>query len=267
MGCVGAAMVVSGRSEFQTSQPVPAENSMQTRFLSLAAYLFLIATALASPTALADDFPRTISVSGTGNVDATPDIARLSLAVQRRDASMPVARDATVKVSNSFIALCKKLGIKESKIRTSGLTIQPEYRWDQTEKKQIFLGYFVQRQLEVELDNLDKLGDVIEGAIDAGVNEVSPPQLDSSKRKELSRDAMAAAAADARANAERIATSLGVKVGAVRTITAGGAPPPMPMKAMRVQAMAADSGAGESYTPGEIGFEGRVEATFDLVVP
>jgi uncharacterized protein YggE len=171
-------------------------------------------------------------------------------------------------VSSAFLALCKKLGIKDSKVRTSGLTIQPEYRWDQKENQQIFQGYFVQRQLEVELDDLDKLGDLIEGAIDVGVNEVSPPQLDSSRRKELSRDALAAAAADARANAERIAASLGVKVGAVRTLTAGGAaPPPVPLQMTRMKAMAADSGAAESYTPGEIGFESRVEATFDLVVP
>lgn len=246
---------------------------MQTRFLSLPACLVLmtaLAATLCAPAAFADDdFPRTISVSGTGTVDATPDIARLYLAVQRRNVSMQAARDATVKASNAFIALCKKLGIKESKVRTSGLTIQPEYRWDPQGNQQIFLGYFVQRQLEVELDNLDKLGDVIEGAIDAGVNEVSPPQLDSSRRKELSRDALAAAAADARANAERIAASLGVTVGAVRTITAGGAaPPPMPLQlnAMRAQAMAAD-GAAESYAPGEIGFESRVDATFDLIAP
>jgi len=240
---------------------------MHTRFISLSACLVLIAVALASLPAVAEDLPRTISVSGTGNVDAKPDIARLSLAVQRRNASMKTARDETVRVSRAFLDLCKTLGIKESKIRTSGLTIQPEYRWDPKENQQVFLGYFVQRQLEVELDDLDKLGDVIEGAIDAGVNEVSPPQLDSSRRKELSRDALAAATADAKASAERIAASLGVKVGAVRSITArGAAPPPMPMKAMRAQAMMAD-GAAESYTPGEIGFESRVDATFDLVVP
>lgn len=274
MGCVGAAMVVSARAEFQTSQPVSAENSMPSPAVSLAARLCLMAallTPLAAPAAFADDddFPRTISVSGTGSIDATPDIARLSLAVQRRDASMQVARDATVKVSNAFLALCRKLGIKDAKVRSSGLTIQPEYRWDPKENQQIFTGYFVQRQLEVELEDLDKLGDLMEGAINAGVNEVSPPQLDSSRRKELERDALAAATADAKANAERIAASLGVKVGAVRTIAAGGAapPPPMPMKAVRMQAMAADSGAAESYTPGEIGFESRVEATFDLVVP
>ncbi len=239
------------------------QTSGRIRVLAMTACLLLGAA-----TAFADDLPRTISVSGSGHVDATPDIARLALAVQHRDLSMQVARDQTVKVSNDFLALCKKLGIKDAKVRTSGLTIQPEYRWDPKDNRQVFQGYFVQRQLEVELDDLSKLGAVIEGAVDVGVNQVSPPELDSSQRKQLSRDALAAAAADARANAERIAASLGVKIGAVRTIVAeGAAPPPAPMpKRMLAQAMAADS-AAESYTTGEIGFDSRVDATFDLVVP
>ena len=110
---------------------------------------------------------------------------------------------------------------------------------------------------------------MIEGAIDAGVNEVSPPQLDSSKAKDLNRDALAAATADAKANAERIATTLGVKLGPVRTVVAGGSsPPPMPMQEVRVTAMAKmDSSAGANYVPGEISFEGRVDATFDVIVP
>ena len=42
MGCVGAAMLVSARAEFQTSQPNPAESCMQIRFLSLPACLFVM---------------------------------------------------------------------------------------------------------------------------------------------------------------------------------------------------------------------------------
>ena len=248
---------------------------MQSSWLAPCFLLFSASMAgMTTPTLAAlgegmGEMPRTISVSGTGTVDATPDIARLSLAVQRRDARMQVARDETVKVSKAFLSLCTKLGIKESKIRTSGLTIQPEYRWDEKENKQIFTGYFVQRQLQVEINDLDKLGNVIEGAIDAGVNEVSPPQLDSSKKKELNRDALAAATADAQANAERIATTLGVKLGPVRTVVAGGSmPPPMPMQEMRVSAMAMDGAAQKSnYVPGEISFESRVDATFDVLVP
>jgi uncharacterized protein YggE len=222
-----------------------------------------------SMAALADQEPRTISVSGTGTVDAAPDIARLRLAVQRRDLNMQAARDATVKVSRDFIALCKRLGIKESKVRTAGLTIQPEYRWDQKQGLQVFTGYFVQRQLEVELNDLDKLGELIEGAVNAGVNEVSPPELDNSQRRELARQALAAAATDARSNAQRIADTLGVKLGALRTIDAHSNQPPPPRPMMRMAAMAAESdgGAAASYTPGEISVDARVSATFDVVVP
>ncbi|MEO7386596.1 MAG: SIMPL domain-containing protein [Gammaproteobacteria bacterium] len=253
------------------NRPLPALLSPALWLLAGAVALTVPALARSDPEADEhDEMPRTISVAGTGTVDATPDIARLTLAVQRRDASMQVARDDTVRVSKAFLALCTKLGIKENKIRTSGLTIQPEYRWDEKENKQVFTGYFVQRQLQVEINDLDKLGNVIEGAIDAGVNEVSPPQLDSSKAKELNRDALAAATADAKANAERIALSLGVRLGAVRTVVASGSNPrpPMPMQEMRVSAMAKmDSGAAANYVPGEISFENRVDATFDVVVP
>jgi hypothetical protein len=222
-----------------------------------------------SMAALADQAPRTISVSGTGTVDAAPDIARLRLAVQRRDLNMQAARDATVKVSRDFIALCKRLGIKESKVRTAGLTIQPEYRWDQKQGLQVFTGYFVQRQLEVELNDLDKLGELIEGAVNAGVNEVSPPELDNSQRRELARQALAAAATDARSNAQRIADTLGVKLGALRTIDAHSNQPPPPRPMMRMAAMSAeaDGGAAASYTPGEISVDAQVSATFDVAAP
>lgn len=235
---------------------------MQTKTLWLAAIVLLL-----SGPARPDELPRTISVSGTGLLDIQPDIARLSFAVQQRDPIMKTARDATVQVSQRFLALCKRLGIPDAKVRSSGLTIQPEYRWDPKDNRQIFTGYFVQRQLAVELGNLDRLGELIEGAIDAGVNEVSPPAFDSSRRKALDRDALAAAATDARANALRIAETLGVTLGPLRTLTAGPAPaPPMPMPRMRAAALSADAGAAESYQPGAIGLESRVEATFDVVV-
>ncbi|MCL4791001.1 MAG: SIMPL domain-containing protein [Gammaproteobacteria bacterium] len=223
---------------------------------------------LAAPIAVqADEEPRTISVSGTGSVDVVPDIARLRLAVQRRDLDMSAARAATVKASRDFIALCGRLGIKESKVRTAGLTIQPEYRWDQQQKRQVFTGYFVQRQLEVELADLDKLGELIEGAIDAGVNEVSPPELDSSQRRELGRQALAAAATDARSNAQRIADTLGVKLGALRNLSAHSNSPRPPGPMLRMATMSVESDAGASYTPGEISLDAQVSASFDILAP
>ena len=63
---------------------------------------------------------RLISVSGTGTVTVAPDLAIVSLGIQRRDLSMQIARDSTVSISSAFIDLCTRIGIKDSKIRTSG---------------------------------------------------------------------------------------------------------------------------------------------------
>ena len=96
---------------------------------------------------------------------------------------------------------------------------------------------------------------------------MSPPQLDSSKRPELSRQALAAAATDARDNAQRIADTLGVKLGALRNIDAHSSQPRPPGPMMRVSAMSAESDAGASYTPGEISMDAQVNASFDVVAP
>jgi uncharacterized protein YggE len=241
---------------------------MRTRDYWPAAILAAAAlfTGLGTTVVRADDLPRIVTVAGTGSVTGSPDLARLSFAVERRNPSMGAARDGVVRVSREFLALCARLGIPEKQVRTAGLSIQPEYRYNNDGNPPTLVGFIVQRQLQVELNNLDKLGELIEGAIDAGINQASPAELDSSRRPELTRDALAAATEDARRNAERIATTLGARLGPVRQVTVGGAEPlPMPMLKM---AMAADAGAeAATYSTGEVNFEARVTATFDLLVP
>jgi uncharacterized protein YggE len=206
---------------------------------------------------------------GTGTVTGEPDKARVQLTVQKSNPSMEKARADAVAVVEKFLALTKRLGIDPKKVRTTSAIVNPEYRWEQQTNRQILTGYMVQRQLEVELTDLDKLGALIEGAVDAGVNNVAPPILDSSKRLDLNRQALAAAARDAEATARAIAETLGVRIGALRELTAADAtppPPPIPMmKAQRAELAAADSAA--TYVPGSLDFEAHVNATFDVLMP
>ncbi len=236
---------------------------MHIRLTALAACLIC-----SIPCAYAQERPRTVTVAGTGTATGEPDKARVTLTVQKSDLAMDKARDAAVAVTERFLVLTRKLRIDPQKIRTTGVTINPEYRWEQQTGKQILTGYMVQRTLEVEIVELDKLGALIEGAVSAGVNIVSPPVLDSSKRRELNRQALAAAAKDAEANARAVAETLGMRLGTPRELTAGDAtpPPPVPMLKMRMDA-AAEEGAAQTYEPGSLEFEARVNATFDLLPP
>lgn len=233
---------------------------MHQALLSIPVLLYLgTATTLAADEAL----PRQVSVSGTASLTATPDRASISLGIQARNRSLTAARNRVASVAEDFLVLTRKLGIAEKEIQTTGLTMRPEYRWNQDRREQEFVGYFVQRSLTVQLEDLELLGKLIEGAVDAGVNEVSPPRLDSSRRPELHREALALAAADARANAEVLARSLDANLGTVRQISASNAPPrPMATGGRVMMAEAADATA--TYQTGDIRFEARVNAIFDL---
>jgi uncharacterized protein YggE len=130
----------------------------------------------------------------------------------------------------------------------------------------VLLGYLVSRQVQVELRDLEQLGALLERAVDAGVNQVSDPVLDSSRRKSLEREAMTRAVEDARLNAEALARAAGVKLGSIRSLNGSASAPPMPM--YRQQAMMADAARApeETYQSGEMKFTANVNAEYDLVV-
>lgn len=211
--------------------------------------------------------PRTISVSGQGEIQAEPDRALVTLGIESRKPKMEEARAEVQKTVDAVLKLTRDLKIDQKYVRTTRVNIQPEYNWDSNARERNLIGYFVSRQIEVDLRDLDKLGQLLEKSFDLGVNQVGDPRLDSSKRRDLEREALAKAVADAKLNAEAVAKAAGARIGPPRTIAAssGFVPPPVPM--MKVQAMraeAADSAAG-SYQSGQMGFNGTVQVEYDLI--
>lgn len=211
--------------------------------------------------------PRTISVTGQGEVRIKPDRARVQIGVEARHRDLDTARNQVNKVVAAFLEFSRNLDTPPERVKSTGVTVRPEYDWDSQSRERKFTGYFVARQIEVNLTELSKLGQLIEGALGIGVNHVSDPQLLATDRARHYREALARAAQDARANAEILAKSLNTKVGPARSINAtqgGYVPPPRPTLA-RMESAAAPSGA-DTYAAGEITFSATVNAQFDLIV-
>jgi hypothetical protein len=229
----------------------------------------LVAATLPLSSAVADDArPRAVSVSGQGEVSAEPDLAYVTLGVEARRPNLADARTQVATVVDRVLALCKELRIDPRLVNATRVQIQPEYSWNDKERKQVLLGYIVSRQVQVEVRDLDQLGPLLERAVTAGVNQVGDPVLDSTKRKQLERQAMTLAVQDARANAETLAVAAGVKLGAVRTLNGAGSPPIVPV--YRSKMIMADAAAAPppeaSYKPGDMKFTATVSAEYDLVV-
>jgi hypothetical protein len=229
----------------------------------------LAAAALPAGAALADEArPRTVSVSGQGEVSAEPDLAYVSLGVEARRPTLAEARSLVAATVDRVLALCKDLKIDPKLVNATRVQVQPEYSWNDRDRKRVLLGYIVSRQVEVELRDLEQLGPLVERAVSAGVNQVGDPVLDSSRRKQLERQAMTLAVQDARLNADTLAQAAGVRLGAVRTLNGSTSPPVMPIyRGKMVMADAAAAPPPEAtYQPGEMKFTASVNAEYDLIV-
>lgn len=250
---------------------MPATNPRPTRRhptpAALAA-LCLALAGLASAGARADDDAdlRTIVVTGQGEVSAAPDRAVVTLGIQTRQPTVEAARTEANRVTERLLKVARDLGIPEKHVRSTRIQVNPEYDWQNPGRREL-LGYSVQRQLIVDLRDLEKLGELMEKGLSAGANLAGEPALDSSRRQDLDREALALAVADARKNAEVLAKSLGASVGQPRTVaSSAGFQPPMPMPAPRVaMAEMKSADAPETYQAGELTFTATASVTFDLV--
>ncbi|NJO13051.1 MAG: SIMPL domain-containing protein [Gammaproteobacteria bacterium] len=243
-------------------------------FVSAALSLLLLAGALSAAApgyaqnaqnSAAANRPRSVAVSGQGEVQAEPDRALVMLGVQVRLPKLEEARGEVNKKIDAVLKLTRELKIDPKYVRSTRISIQPEYSYENNARN--LLGYLVWRQVEVDLRSLEQLGQLMERAADLGVNQLGTPQLDSSKRAELEREAMAKAVADARLNAEALVKAAGARLGAVRTLSASSnaAAPPMPM--MRMQALTAEAAdASQSYQSGQMNFTAAVQIEYDLLV-
>lgn len=228
-----------------------------------------LALALAPCAVLADgERLRTVAVSGSGEVAAEPDVAYVTLGVEARKPSMADARAEVARTVDRVLALTRDLRIDPQLVNATRVQIQPEYSWNDKDRKRVLLGYLVSRQVQVEVRDLEQLGPLLERAVDAGVNQVSDPVLDSSKRKSLEREAMAKAVEDARLNAETLARAAGARLGPVRTLNGSASTPPMPVyrRGPMVMADAAAAPPAETYEAGHMKFSAVVNAEYDLLV-
>jgi len=216
--------------------------------------------------ARADEGERTISVSGVGEVSAAPDQAFVDLGIEARKPTLEEARTEVNGRVDAVLALTRKLRLDPDRVNATRISVRPEYDWDQTTRERRFLGYYVSRQVLVDLRDLEKLGALIEGAIDLGVNQVDDPRLDSTHRREHEREALALAVADAKANAETLASAAAGKVGRVRSISASSNTSRPPVQYMMMEAKAADTGGAATYVTGAIRFEATAQVSYDLLV-
>ena len=187
-----------------------------------------LALALVAYSALpanASESSKHITVSGVGTSTVTPDAVRFFASVSVVAKSNKEALASASKSATAVRGSLRDNGIATKDIKTSSLTVYPEYNYSQ-DKGQELLGYRATQSFTVVIRKADNAGVVIDGAVAAGgdalqINGVAPFLLNGAAATEKAREA---AVADAKARANSYAKYLGVSLGRVISLTEVNAP-------------------------------------------
>lgn len=158
-----------------------------------------------------------ISVSGTGKVTVTPDVADVTLGVDIQRGTAKAARDDAATTMTAIIAALKALGIADADIQTSTVSLNPIYDYNSSVQK--VTGYEVTNEVSVHVTDLTKLADVLDQSVAAGATNVNGVSFDVSNRTDLENQARAAAVTDARSHADALAGAAGVTITGIQSIS------------------------------------------------
>jgi uncharacterized protein len=159
--------------------------------------------------------PRTITVHGTGIVTSVPTSAAFTFGVSANGATAAGALTANGRQMNKVIAALKAKGIAAADIQTAELSVNANRNPTGTR----IIGYTATNSVTALVKRIADAGPVIDTAVAAGANELSGPTLSSTDQQALSRQALHAAVADARARASVIARAAGVGLGRVLSVS------------------------------------------------
>lgn len=177
----------------------------------------------------------TISVTGTGEVFAAPDIANISFTVREESKKVADAQEkATVKIK-AALASVRKIGVADKDIKTQNYSSYPKYEWQEgtvscmgvncppyRPGKQVIVGYEVSQTVTLKVRNLELVNGLIDTLATAGVTELQGPNFAIDKEDDLKAEARKQAIEKARTKAEVLARDLGVTLVRVVSFSEGG---------------------------------------------
>src|SRR5690606_16707525 len=151
----------------------------------------------------------TLSVTGSADVQAVPDRFVVHAAAMQEGKDVRALSQTVNDQINQVLALTDKLGIDKQQVQALSLQISPQWQYD---PKRELVGYQARRDITVTLKGLDHYGELLEGLVAIGINDIGQTEASLSNSRELALDALADAMKDARTKADKVAAAAGLKV-------------------------------------------------------
>ena len=203
-----------------------------------------------------------LSVSAQADARHVPDVATLSTGVVTQASDANAAMRANATQMDKVMAAIRAAGIEERDIQTSGVNLNPNYKYAENQAPTI-TGYQASNTVNLKVRDLARLGKVLDALVASGANQVNGPSFEIDQPEPVYDQARRDALQKAQARAEMYAKALGLKVRRIVSIDEGGGyRPPMPMPMM---SMARAKGESDTVvSPGETTLSANLNVVFEL---
>ena len=203
-----------------------------------------------------------IELSVSEQVDSAPDTATFSTGVETKAKTATEALRQNSVQARAVINRLKSLGIAEKDIQTTGINLRADYDYDQESRENRFVGYVVSNQVSATVNDISKLGKILDAIVSSGATNLNGPSFsisDDSKLKDVARER---ALANGKARAMSYARSEGYTGVRVLSISEGMShQSEAPM--MRMEASASSS-APPPVAPGQVGTVVSLNITYEM---
>lgn len=235
--------------------------------------LAAVALTAASPWAIAQPHPgappappspATIQVTGQAKVSEVPDRAFIDIGVTTQAQKSEAAASQNATRLSAVIAAVRQAAGAGTQLATTEYSINPNYNYPKDGGTPTVVGYTVSNVVQVRLDDLSRIGRVIDAATQAGSNTVRDIRFGLRDEAAPRNEALREAALSARQDAETLAGALGLRITGVRSV-AEQSPAAMPVyPRVRVFAQVNRAAAPTPVETGTIDVNATVTLTVEV---
>ena len=154
-------------------------------------------------------------VTGAGEARVPTDRAHLDFRVETQAVTAQEATSQNANRMDRVIEALRSVGGPTVTVETGGYNLSPVYRQPNRNQSEIptIEAYRAVNHVRVRADDLDRVGELIDASITAGANRIASLTLEAKDPEPARLEALRAAVAKARSEAETLAEAMGLDLG------------------------------------------------------
>lgn len=151
---------------------------------------------------------RLVTVQGVGEIIVKPDVATINIGVETEDDDAAFAQESNARLMDKVTTAIKALGVKAEDMQTSQYNIYKSRNYGDDDQKEY---YVVSNTLTITLNDITKVGAVIDASSKAGANKINSINFSVKDESVYYQQALKNAMKSAKGKASTIMATFGKK--------------------------------------------------------